>query len=359
MNAEVSPRRTGLLKGFTLVELLVVIGIIALLISILLPVLGSAREKANAVSCLANQRSIVQAALIYVNDNDQTMPLGHWNYDTSGSPSANEQNGVGFDFDGWATVYTLTSAAVNPAIPGGGMLIPNEMEVYGGSDIQYDDFDDAIGEMWKCPSVGEEITEQPAHYGYNSIVFVSREMEVNGSAIAAGADPSNAIRSTKVVQLEADNALTWDTPVFAAGDASSIYFTYTDNYIDFYAFADPANPFTRYRGEADPEDAFEGDGFSITHLAPGVLVHPDGNDLANSELSPNAPFYIFPWNNIRFRHGNELKANVSFSDGSVQSKTWSPKNLHEAGDDFSTSDITRRELRIQAHTNGFAAFNAN
>lgn len=63
--------------GFTLVELLVVIGIIALLVGILLPSLAKARESSNAIKCAANLRSIGQGLAIYVSENKQTFPAAY------------------------------------------------------------------------------------------------------------------------------------------------------------------------------------------------------------------------------------------------------------------------------------------
>ena len=61
-------------KGFTLIELLVVIAIIAILASILFPVFAKAREKARQTSCLANEKQICLAILMYSQDYDEMMP---------------------------------------------------------------------------------------------------------------------------------------------------------------------------------------------------------------------------------------------------------------------------------------------
>jgi prepilin-type N-terminal cleavage/methylation domain-containing protein/prepilin-type processing-associated H-X9-DG protein len=67
-------RKTHSISGFTLVELLVVIGIIALLIAILLPALNRARAAAMSVACQSNLRQVGQATHIYLSESNGVFP---------------------------------------------------------------------------------------------------------------------------------------------------------------------------------------------------------------------------------------------------------------------------------------------
>ncbi len=143
-------------RGFSLVELLVVIGIIALLIAMLLPALASSRRSAQLIKCAANLRTIGQAMNQCANEHRGYLPLAGTIYIKGGLAPATPSNiGDGsrqrytyFDYDGGGNYMpTSPTAALAPYL--GAATVRGDNYTDANADIQAPG---PLQDAFLCPS---------------------------------------------------------------------------------------------------------------------------------------------------------------------------------------------------------------
>jgi prepilin-type N-terminal cleavage/methylation domain-containing protein/prepilin-type processing-associated H-X9-DG protein len=282
-------------RGFTLVELLVVIGIIALLISILLPTLSRARQAGNSVACQSNLRQVGLGLVIYADANDQSLPTadrlnsagtGTWHpfwFDHVAAAIGVKEDGDAFsnhDRSTYADAFTCPSATIE----GGWIhysvhprLIPSQFPP-GGSG--YPEASHAPRRL-VGPAGSQKLTMQPY-----KLSQIPRSTEMLLASDASQLIPS---ASTPWASNQWGNAANTMTRL----NTSSIFW----------------NQFTAIGPGFSLPSGFSIDGVTPTPTTP---IKFQSGQLNRDSTSWNS-------SGTRFRHFNEQNINVVFADGHVES----------------------------------------
>src|SRR5262245_30081713 len=178
-------------RAFTLVELLVVIGIIAVLISVLLPALSKARGRAQTVACLSNLRQITQACVQYTVEYKGSFPYGFIFNKTNPTTGRPTDSGA----SGYITWFSSCDKYMKSKTDEIILLDANSSFIDGATRRKF-------SEAFKCPSVQAGEFKQQVHYYSHGVVMPHATLELPAGFRAPGMPPIKS--PAKVNQIYPD-----------------------------------------------------------------------------------------------------------------------------------------------------------
>jgi prepilin-type processing-associated H-X9-DG protein len=276
----------GAAAAFTLVELLVVIGIIAVLVGILLPTLSRARESANQVKCMANLRQIGMALVMYVGENKGMMPFGF--VDKNGTLDG------GITYGGDTSDWTV--------------LLTNVLNKKLGTDYADQQTSDpnfaGVRAVFVCPTVNVQSRVNTYLTHYSGHPRLLPNLHQNEWLLGGG---TRKMRTSRLARIKRSSeiGIVFDASISESVSAAG----------QWIAFA-VADGLDRNRIERRP---YLTDNYALdTTITPNqpvdlspIVGGTGAADFINTDGSRNRQ-------NIRFRHKGDTVANVLMLDGHVE-----------------------------------------
>jgi prepilin-type processing-associated H-X9-DG protein len=279
------------------IELVVVIGLIAVLMSILIAMLGRVRGRGRDIVCQSNLRQIITALVNYAqNDRSGSYPYGfHWSRtrkpmgDKPGDWDEAPSNG--HEFVSWAS-------QVGKFNKHGRMGTPEEND---GNNFPA---------ILRCP-VAMDVREHFVSYAMNMTVGVDPRAELK-----MGPPPRAQLKPASARLLRNQTALVWDTVVFQRSGYDLDTLIGLD--LDEQRF---------WQGAAIPQYRYYNANDPFGHMTPNTYGNNEpvklnvGSAVFRNIDPPDATVGIPYQGNLRFRHGGNTVCNAGFADGHVESFT--------------------------------------